>query len=269
MIWLRSLALPLSAALSALLPGAAGITVPVARPTGSVAIPASWTFRSEYSDEFNVFDDTKWHRFNPHWEGRMPGVFAEDQVSVAGGQLNLGVANCEDCGDATYKTGTVVSRMRLRYGYLEISARMAAAAVSSAFWLYAEDDDQWTEIDVFENGGVRPFVDAVNTNAHVFKLPLVPKLDLSHQMLVAPPSDTSKTFHRYGLLWNHNHIEWFIDGRSVRRLSNRYWHQSLNIVFDIEIMKDWMGIPADGELPATFHVDYLRVWSPPESTANQ
>jgi beta-glucanase (GH16 family) len=71
----------------------------------------------------------------------------------------------------------------------------------------------------------------------------------------------SNSFHTYGLDWNANTIDWYIDGVMVRSVSNDRWHQPLylNITNSIQ---DFNGLPTGSELTAAapFLVDYIRVY---------
>jgi hypothetical protein len=39
------------------------------------------------------------------------------------------------------------------------------------------------------------------------------------------------------------------------------------VVFDAEIMQTWTGLPDPADLPATFAIDYVRIWQQPERTS--
>jgi hypothetical protein len=52
-----------------------------------------------------------------------------------------------------------------------------------------------------------------------------------------------------------------IDGNTVARFANTHWHRPMPVIFDIETMPDWFGLPQDGDrLPTSFQIDWLRTW---------
>ncbi|MGZ5179613.1 MAG: family 16 glycosylhydrolase [Ramlibacter sp.] len=240
------------------------------QPTGPVKLPESWTFAPAWSDDFPgaQLDGTRWHDNDPVWPGREPSRFEPSNVQQQTGRLVLASRASGQSGPIAYLTAAVKSRSVVRYGFFETRARAGASAVSSAFWLYARDARRWTEIDVFEMCGAPGRSRQLFTNAHVFydiDRGLLPSGgDLQSLQATQLDFDVHKDFHVYGLNWSPDRLEWWIDGKLVRTLANRYWHQQLNIVFDSEVFRDWFGIPEAGTLPARFEVEYLRVWRPAE-----
>lgn len=216
------------------------------------------------SDEFNGdrLDNSKWHGTNPWWQGRPPGRFEAEQATV--GQGHLALAAGRSAPRATdkpgYATGAVVSRHRTLYGYYEVRARAAPAAVTSAFWFYRDEPGLWTEIDVFENTGHPRHRHSSHTNAHVFRLPGIPWATVEAGQATPLAFDVSASWTVYGLHWTPTHLDFYINGCRVRRHRNTLWHQPLHAVLDIELMPDWLGLPDDASLPAHFRIDYFRAW---------
>jgi beta-glucanase (GH16 family) len=213
------------------------------------------------SDEFDTdrLDAGKWHGTNPWWNGRPPGRFDVRQATVEQGHLTLSVTR-NDTGSHRYSTGAVVSRQRVLYGYYELRARTAPAAVTSAFWFYRDEPSLWTEIDVFENTGHPRYSRSSHTNAHVFRLPGIPWTTVEAGQSIPLLFDTAATWGIYGLHWTATHLDFYINGCRVRRHRNTLWHQPLHAVLDIELMPDWLGLPDEATLPAHYRVDYFRVW---------
>ena len=241
-----------------------------AHPTGPVQLPESWTLAPAWSDEFAGWqlDGTRWHDNDPVWPGREPSRFEPSNVRQQPGRLLLESRESGQAGPVAFLTAAVKSRSAVRYGFFETRARAGASAVSSAFWLYARDARRWTEIDVFEMCGVPGQSRQLFTNAHVFfdiDQGMVPGgAELQHLQATRLDFDVQQDFHVYGLNWAPDRLEWWVDGKLVRTLANRYWHQQLNVVFDSEVFRDWFGVPQANTLPASFDVEYLRVWRPPE-----
>ncbi|MDA3926752.1 MAG: glycoside hydrolase family 16 protein [Kiritimatiellae bacterium] len=74
------------------------------------------------------------------------------------------------------------------------------------------------------------------------------------------PFDFHTDFHVYGFLWTPKEMVWFLDGIEMFRRNNDYYKTALHIMFDCEIMKGWVEEPKLEDLPATFYVDYMRLW---------
>ena len=59
---------------------------------------------------------------------------------------------------------------------------------------------------------------------------------------------------------------WYLDGKEIFSRDNDYFKTALHIMFDCEIMENWVGLPDTADLPTTFHIDYLRVWRPEDQS---
>lgn len=148
--------------------------------------------------------------------------------------------------------------------------------ISSAFWFaYNEPrgpESWWTEIDVFEyststkNGANHRF--ELHTNAHVHRAPNNIMEELEDSIPLRTPKsysidvDLTKDFHVYALDWSEDAITWYLDGRKIRRIRNKYWHRPMALQMDSETFPGWFGVPEKGEnsLPKSFEVDYVRAW---------
>lgn len=240
------------------------------RPLADQENGGGWKKLEAFSDEFNgnALDLDKWWPKNPTWEGRPPGRFEEENVSVSKGILCL-AANALDTPKPggpegrnwQYATAAVQSRDKVLYGHFEVRAKVMAACICNAFWFYHATPERWTEIDVFEIGArAKGNERKAHMTVHVFHTPE----DKTHrQWSQAPelPFDPAADFHVYSLDWTPEHIRYYVDGLLVREGENRHWHQPLTMNFDVEIMEQWFGMPAAGELPAVYEVDYVRAWT--------
>lgn len=250
-----------------------------------------WVFEPAFSDEFDskALDNEKWWDFNPSWPGRKPAYFSRENVKVKNGFLHL-TAREQQPGKVTvenkvrgfdkFTTSIVKTKERILYGYFEARCKTMDAGVCNAFWLYDPLDaaEKYKpgsfseEIDIFEVFGKRgskkevrcermfyatvhrmttPYVESVVKNPTI-----LPERTVSKAM----PFDFQADFHTYGFLWTPDVLKWFVDGEEVFSRKNDFFTTALNIVFDCEIMADWVGLPDPADLPATFRVDYLRVW---------
>lgn len=233
----------------------------------------NWLAYEPMTDEFDgeTLDPNRWWPKNPGWLGRQPAYFWPGNVEVADGSLHLTMRKQEvpempkDRGYHTYTSAAVQSKARVLYGYFEIKARAMKSHGSSSFWFYYSTPEQWTEIDVFEIGGGSPgFERKYNMNAHVFRTPTETEHWSSHGEWTAP-WNLADDYHVYGLEWDEERIQWYVDGILVRWLENTHWRQPLTLNFDSETMPTWFGLPNDGDLPSTYDIDYVRAWKRPDS----
>ena len=83
---------------------------PISKAIKSIPRPTlgmRWVLIDELSDEFNgtKLDDKKWYDYHPSWQGRPPGLFMSEQVSVKDGCLVLEGGKLEAGETVTVKTG--------------------------------------------------------------------------------------------------------------------------------------------------------------------
>lgn len=126
-----------------------------------------------FSDEFNSsrLDTAKWWDHNPDWKGAFPSIFLPQNVFLDSGYLHI-VMKKESVKKDTlmysYTTGSIKSRKKILYGYFEARCKMMNSRGSSAFWLYDDNQQYQTEIDVFEIcGGDASKEHSMFMNAHV------------------------------------------------------------------------------------------------------
>jgi beta-glucanase (GH16 family) len=244
----------------------------------------------EYSDEFdgNQLDSEKWWDFNPHWHGRKPAFFSRENVVVKDGFLQL-KARSQNPDEVTvenkvrgydkFTTASVKSKKRIKYGYFEARCKSMNANVCNAFWLYDPLDPPVKykegsfseEIDIFEIFGKTNKKETeriLYTTVHQFHTPYVEsianykKTEIPNRSAsVKMPFNFYADFHIYGFLWTPTEMKWYVDDKEVFSRENDFFHTALHIMFDCEIMEYWMGLPNPSDLPDTFYIDYLRVWT--------
>ncbi len=261
-----------------------------AQPVPTCLLEGNWVLQSGFSDEFDGdnLDAAKWWDFNPAWHGRKPAWFSRENVAIGEGTLQLS-ARVQDSASVSvenrvrgydqFTTSIVKSKSKVQYGYFEARCKSMRAGVCNAFWLYDplepaqkyREGDFSEEIDIFEIFGKPARQEHKRVfwaTVHRYETPYVESIvnkkktvlpNYSFQMKV--PFDFYEDYHVYGLLWTPEVIRWYVDGKEVFSRANDYFHRPLHIVFDSEIMKDWVGLPDPADLPATFFVDYVRVWA--------
>lgn len=249
------------------------LTPSTATPPESVGPPkgTKWVKVPEFSDEFNgkAIDFQKWEAGNGNWLGRAPAHFDKRNLSIVDGKLNLQLKRADYPKDPvlaklpkeyhTWTSASIRSRTKQLYGFFEIRAKPVCATASSAFWF----SDDGSEIDVFEIGGSAPaHAFTVHSTLHVFPKPWnnnVPHWARSSSWdLEQRPVDA---FHIYSLQWDEKRVIVRIDGQEVATFENTHWHRPMPVIFDIETMPFWFGLPQDSDkLPASFEIDWIRTW---------
>jgi beta-glucanase (GH16 family) len=144
------------------------------------------------------------------------------------------------------------------YGYFEIRARFPLGkGYWPAFWMLPKVSmPNPPEIDVVEVLGDQPT--ALNITAH---WNVESKAKKQEWTLTVP--DTSEDFHRYGVLWTHDVIAWYFDGKRVAVMAtpddlNRPMYMLLNLA----VGGSWPGYPnARTKFPGNMLVGYIRVYS--------
>jgi len=258
----------------------------VSGPTTQTGPPASlggqWVLNSTFSDEFNgtSLDEAKWDTQYRNWTGPDAGIFDTSNVSVANGFLRLDV-NMPPAGTLpagkTYSTSTIntaggdpgSTARDILYGYFEIRAKALNSKTVSGFWLFKNTPEQWTEIDITELAGSLPR--QMPTNAHDIRengVPVVPGGSLQFPEVISfdkagvPAGQTQgSSFHTYGLDWNADTINWYLDGKLVRTLANDRWHQALTVNLTSAVPA-WNGQPTANDLAIAdpYLIDYIRVY---------
>jgi len=224
-------------------------------------------------DEFDgpALDTNKWTVGMSWWRGRQPAWFNPTNVPVREGHLHLIMRKetvpqeLEKHGYRDYTSAALHTRTRSSYGYYEVKARPMNSGGSSSFWFQQEEravHPSWaTEIDVFEICGKSPTHDRrYYMTLHVTQTPQ----EKRHWQVGSyweAPWRFAEDFHVYGFEWKKDELRWYVDGVLVRTVANTHWHQPLYLIFDSETMPNWFGMPKDDDLPSTYSIDYVRVWT--------
>ncbi len=237
-----------------------------ANPPG---LPSDWSPVAALSDEFegDRLDAVLWHDRDPKWAGRVPVMFDPQCVTVTNGQLHLAAPKSDERPLAkgyTHRSGSIMARKLVRYGYFEIRAKLLDSTLVSCFWLYNHDKAEWTEIDIFEApAGVPEYRKSLLTNVHVFYSPTykgTQKKHLQDSSAWKAPFDVSADYHVYGLEWNKEVIRWYVDGVMIRERKNDFWHQPLYLCINIEANTHFKALPDNAVLPGVYKIDYIRAW---------
>ena len=248
-----------------------------------------WVVYEPFTDEFNSnsLNMTKWYNYNPWWKGRQPALFEKSNVRMSNGTLQLWAEYDNPKYSPTdgyhdWSTSAVVSKTTIKYGYVEIKAKVGTSKISSAFWFTSNINGDRTEIDVFEESGPidqqKEFYGEYHENYHIFSLNGVsnselPKKcnctqnsgnsDCSNPYIYTPSyHDFSSDFHVFGMNWTESRLITYLDGQQRRNIENFCFKYPLYLEFDRETMPDWFGMPNPSTMPDTpFTIQYVRAWT--------
>jgi beta-glucanase (GH16 family) len=198
-----------------------------------------------------------------------------ENARVADGQLII-TGRHEPWEGASYTSASLTTRGKFAftYGKVEIRAKIPTGRGTwPALWMLGADEDKvgWPlcgEIDLMENVGFDPrklhfsvHTGAFNHAIHTQRSRAV--------VLDAPWAD----FHRYGLIWTPERLEFFLDGEKTFEFANdsrgvAHWPFDAPqfLIVNLALGGEWGGQQGmdDGIFPVEFRVDYVRVWQQPK-----
>ncbi len=159
---------------------------------------------------------------------------------------------------------TTAHKFTQRYGYYELRARLPKGlGLWSRYWLLP-DDGEWPgqgEYDIFEVLGKRTGI--VNQTTHFKNDAGVNQADGFEYPGIDP---VDGQFHTYGLLWEADRIEWYVDGVKTLTQTNRV-RIPMYVLIDLAVGGSdpnalWAGNPnATTPWPSSMELDFFRVYS--------
>ena len=169
------------------------------------------------------------------------------------------------------------SNYNIKFGYIEARMKIPyRRGFWSAFWTWRGDGvptSNEAEIDIFEMLGGLPS-NTITTNVHTcYPNKDIVKVYGYDPNCIKPPLYQEHTFqnftytdwHTYAVEWDANKITWYLDGKIIRTLNNRYLdNHGRSIIDPIRII---LGVAIDKDnLPPTsppftdyMYIDYVKV----------
>jgi serralysin len=153
-----------------------------------------------------------------------------------------------------YSSGLLESNSTQTYGYFEMRAELPhGQGLWPAFWLLGSDNK---EIDVLEGLGsdTKTANNAVHSNA-------VPALGN------ASFNPYASGFHTYGVLWDPQHVTYYIDGAPVWQTATPAdMNSPMRMVVNLAVGGNWPGSPdATTPFPAQLRIDYIHAYALPNA----
>jgi serralysin len=153
-----------------------------------------------------------------------------------------------------YSSGLLESNFAQTYGYFEIRAELPhGQGLWPAFWLLGSNNK---EIDVLE--GLGNDTKTANNAVHSPEVPALGNASFN-------PYATG--FHTYGVLWDKQHVTYYIDGTTVWQTATPGdMNSPMRMVVNLAVGGNWPGSPdATTPFPAQMRVDYLHAYALPDA----
>lgn len=197
-------------------------------------------------------------------------------VAVGGGLLTI-TARAENYNGRAYTSARIRTQGKrdFRYGRFEARAKVPSGqGLWPAFWMLPTNSPYggWAssgEIDIVETINLATAV--YGTIHHGGPYPANVSTGANR------PGTYSDGFHVYAIEWEPDEIRWYVDGVRYNRVTSATWYSTLapgndrapfdvpfHFLLNFAVGGNWPGNPnASTVLPATFQVDYVRVWQRP------
>ena len=184
--------------------------------------------------------------------------------SVSGGVLTITARPTPDptlTEGLPYVSGMISSfaSFSQKFGYFEMRAKVPEGrGLWPAFWLLPADGSWPPEIDVMEMlcNDSSTFYGSLHLGS--------PDNHLRETKAIIADLDLSRDFHCYGLLWNADRIDWYLDRHLM--CSHPNLAGGLNcpmyLLAGLMVGGAWGGRPdTSTRFPANFHIDYVRAYA--------
>ncbi len=241
---------------------------------GEIVVPEGYSlnWHEEFEDDGVPSLDDWWYETGGGGWGNN-----EDQVYVAGSQNGEKLAFISDGSlkiQAKKIGGTVYSiRMNTKrswkYGWFEARIKVSDVPGSwPAFWMMPQNFKTWPgdgEIDIMEYAistqGKNKSSSSIHCNAYNWP-------NGTQKTHVQPVSNAATEFHVYALEWTASEMKFYIDGKQHLVFQNEgkgYNSWPFDAPFYLKFNMAWGGnmggTTSESMLPATYEIDYVRVFT--------
>ncbi|MGJ7522956.1 glycoside hydrolase family 16 protein [Variovorax sp. LT1P1] len=253
-------------------------------------------YRLVFNDEFDgaALNRSKWFTRGMNANESIDHLKDEEQRYrdnhnhvVSSGRLHLVARRT---GEGAYESGMIRSDWTVRYGYFEARVKMPAGrGVFPAFWLSpdvgADGSQGWPpELDIFEyvNNGVEDTSDMVHTGVidrpgttspFVYADPMFNR----QWSYWKAPFAFDRSWHTIGAEWTEDSFSTFVDGKKIVERSYRWQFadgrlaSKAHVILNLAIGGAWAGRHGieDSKFPASFEIDWVRVYQLPQATIDR
>lgn len=180
------------------------------------------------SDPLTSLDSELWW-LSDGWHNGFPFLSSWDAKAVTFSEEGMALTLAPESNkgprrDTKYYGGELRSHGFYGYGCYEIDMKpVNAPGVISSFFLFSGPYDKPEDGNGMHN---EIDVEFLGSNTNMVQLNFWTDDDSysnTHETLIFLDFDASQDFHRYGIYWGPDYLEWFIDGESVFKvLDSRY-----------------------------------------------
>ena len=240
---------------------------------GEIVVPDGYVldWHEEFEDDGKPSLDDWWYETGGGGWGNN-----EEQVYVAGSKNGTDLAFISDgtLKIQTRRIGTEINSIRMntkrswQYGWFEARIKVSDVKGSwPAFWMMPKNFKTWPgdgEIDIMEYAISTQGKDKSSSSIHCNAYNWPAGTQKTH---VQPVSNAATEFHVYALEWTASEMKFYVDGKLHLTFKNEgkgYDSWPFDAPFYLKFNMAWggnMGGTTDpGSLPATYEVDYVRVF---------
>ena len=238
------------------------------------------SYQLVWGDEFNgkIGPDWVFETGGGKWGNNEREYYQVNNASVNGTDLMI-TARKENVGGYPFTSARMKTKGRMEFTYGKIEARIKmpmGQGLWPAFWMLGAniDSQPWPtcgEIDIMEH---------VNSEDKVYATQHWDHNGYTRYgtSAVTTPAD----YHIYTTEWDASTIRTFVDGTLYHTMniaggvnSTEEFHKPFFLLLNLAVGGDWPGQTVDeSKLPATMHVDYVRVYQlknipPPPTTGTK
>lgn len=197
--------------------------------------------------------------------------YRPEAVGLADGSLVLTaepVPQRTSAGDTLpYRSGMVTTGARsshrseapsfaFTYGFVEARVRMpVGAGLWPAVWMLSADNRSLPEIDIMEWYGIRPDRVTMHVHQRVDGAERAQRVDIR-------TGDISGTWHVFGMHWSPEAVVFYVDGVEAGRVTDPALvpNTPMYLLLNLAVGGGQAGTPDPAAFPASFAIDYVRVW---------
>lgn len=226
------------------------------------------TYQLVWADEFDssAINTANWNfeTGGGGWGNNEKQYYQEANATVSGGNLVI-TARKQTVNNHSYTSARMTTQDKRMFLYGKIEARMKvplAQGLWPAFWTLGTNFKTvgWPkcgEIDIMEH---------INTENLIYGY--MHWDNNGHASYGGKTTTTPAEYHVYAIEWDSGSIRWYLDGvlyheaniaNNVNGTSE--FHAPFFIILNMAVGGNWPGQTIDdSKLPASFHVDYVRVY---------
>jgi beta-glucanase (GH16 family) len=135
------------------------------------------------------------------------------------------------------------------------------AGLWPAIWMLSADKESVPEIDIMEWYGSQPTRVTMNVHQRVDGVK-------RQNRVVQYTTDMSGGWHVFGMRWTPTAVVFYMDGAEVGRVDDPALvpNSAMYLLLNLAVGGGQAGTPDPAAFPATFAIDYVRVWQPTGGT---